>query len=257
MQTVLLHPDRTTGVQVRVSEIGSNAPVEGATVTLKGVGVNATGKTNQAGIASFTVTPNDKGIILVTASLEGKHIGTAELRVSPDSAAPWIELDPLPPFTNKPQTEVTGKTNPGNSVSINGVTAQVSQDGSFKASVPLKEGLNTIIGEAKDKNGMVARKMITIILDTTPPNIFIDDPGYLVNIAELEVTGRVEPNSQVTVNGVTAKVVFDLWKTEATKITVKPGKNMITVVAIDQAGNSNTATREILVYKMNCDPIDH
>jgi hypothetical protein len=53
----------------------------------------------------------------------------------------------------------------------------------------------------------------------------------------------------VTVNGITAKVVFDIWKTEDSKITVKYGKNLITVVAIDQAGNSNTATLEILVYK--------
>jgi hypothetical protein len=244
-----LHPNRATGVQSKVTEIGSNAPVEGATVTLKGLGVNATGKTNAAGIASFTITPNDKGIILVTATMEGKHIGTAELRVSPDSAAPWIELDPLPPFTNKPQTEVIGRTNPGNTVTLNGVTVQVSADGSFKGNVPLKEGLNTIVGEAKDKNGLIARKMITITLDTTPPNIFIDDPGYLVDITELEVTGRVEPNSNVTVNGMTAKVVFDIWKTEDRKIAVKPGKNVITVVAIDQAGNSNTATLEILVYK--------
>jgi hypothetical protein len=244
-----LHPNRATGVQAKVTEIGSNAPVEGATVTLKGLGVNATGKTNAAGIASFTITPNDKGIIFVTATMEGKHIGTAELRVSPDSAAPWIELDPLPPFTNKPQTEVIGRTNPGNTVTLNGVTVQVSADGSFKGNVPLKEGLNTIVGEAKDKNGLIARKMITITLDTTPPNIFIDDPGYLVDITELEVTGRVEPNSSVTVNGMTAKVVFDIWKTEDRKMAVKPGKNVITVVAIDQAGNSNTATLEILVYK--------
>ena len=241
-----LHPNKTATITAKVTEIGTNAPVEGANVTVKGLGINASKKTGKDGLAVFDVTPNDKGIIIVTATMENRIIGTAEIRVVPDNSAPWLELDPLAPMTNKPQTEVTGRTNPGNTVTLNGSPAQVAQDGSFKGNVTLKEGLNTIVGEAKNAAGMTTRKMVTITLDTIPPNIFIDDPGYLVDITEIEVTGRVEPHSKVTVNGQPATVVNDLWKV-ITK--VNHGKNAITVVAVDQAGNSNTATRDILVYK--------
>jgi len=242
----VLHPNKAATITAKVTEIGTNAPVEGATVTVKGLGINASKKTGKDGLAVFDVTPNDKGIIIVTATMENRIIGTAEIRVVPDNSAPWLELDPLAPLTNKPLAEVTGRTNPGNTVTLNGAPAQVAQDGSFKGNVTLKEGLNTIVGEAKNAAGMTTRKMITITLDTVPPNIFIDDPGYLVDITELEVTGRVEPHSKVTVNGQPATVVNDLWNV---MIKVAWGKNTVTVIAVDQAGNSNTATRDVLVYK--------
>lgn len=242
----VLHPNKAATITAKVTEIGTNAPVEGATVTVKGLGINASKKTGKDGLAVFDVTPNDKGIILVTATMENRVIGTAEIRVVPDNSAPWLELDPLAPLTNKPQTEVTGRTNPGNTVTLNGAPAQVAQDGSFKGNVTLKEGLNTIVGEAKNAAGMTTRKMITVTLDTIPPNIFIDDPGYLVDITELEVTGRVEPHSKLTLNGQPATVVNDLWKV---MVKVTWGKNTVTAVAVDQAGNSSTATRDIFVYK--------
>ena len=120
--------------------------------------------------------------------------------------------------------------------------------------VALKEGLNTIIVEAKSKNDMKVRKMVTITLDTTPAELFIDDPRLFVTIGkqasiDVEVTGRVEPGSSVTVNNIPAKVTHDIFKTEATKVTLKPGKNTVTVVAVDAAGNGATVTKEILVYK--------
>ncbi len=242
----VLHPNKTSTITAKVTEIGTNAPVEGANVTAKGPGVNASKRTGKDGIAVFDVTPNDKGIIVVTATMEGKVIGTAEIRVVPDTSAPWLEVDPLPPLTNKPQQEVAGRTNPGNTVTINDAPAQVAQDGSFKGNVTLKEGLNTIVVEAKNAAGLIARKLVTTTLDTTPPNIFIDDPGYLVDVTEIEVTGRVEPKSKVTVNGQPATVTHDIWKAV---IKVNYGKNTVTVIAVDQAGNSNTATKDFLVYK--------
>jgi len=242
----VLHPNKTSTITAKVTEIGTNAPVEGANVTVKGPGVNASKRTGKDGIATFDVTPNDKGIVVVTATMEGKIIGSAEIRVVPDTSAPWLEVDPLPPLTNKPQQEVTGRTNPGNTVTINDAPAQVAQDGSFKGTVTLKEGLNTIIVEAKNAAGLSTRKLVTTTLDTTPPNIFIDDPGYLVDVTEIEVTGRVEPKSKVTVNGQPATVTHDIWKAV---IKVNYGKNTVTVIAIDQAGNSNTATKDLLVYK--------
>jgi hypothetical protein len=241
-----LYVNKLNTITAKVTEIGTNAPVQGANVNIEGPGIKASKTTDKDGIATFDVTPNDKGVVKVVASKEGRIIGMAEIRVLTDTTAPWIELDPVHPITNRPQQEVSGRTNPGNTVTLNGGPAQVAQDGSFKGTVTLKEGLNTIVGEAKNAQGMTVRKMVNVTLDTTPPNIFIDDPGYLVDLTEVEITGRVETESKVTVNGQPAHVTHDIWKA---KVKVNPGRNTINVEAVDQAGNRNTANREILVYK--------
>jgi hypothetical protein len=241
-------------ITAKVTEIGTNAPVQGANVNIEGPGIKASKTTDKDGIATFDVTPNDKGVVKVVASKEGRIIGMAEIRVLTDTTAPWIELDPVHPITNRPQQEVTGRTNPGNTVTLNGTPAQVAQDGSFKGTVTLKEGLNTIVGEAKNAQGMTVRKMLTVMLKTTPPNLFIDDPGYLVDVTEVEITGRVdvmysgdhEYPAKVTVNGQPATVTHDIWKA---MVKVNPGRNTINVEATDAVGNRNTASREILVYK--------
>jgi hypothetical protein len=249
-----LYVNKLNTITAKVTEIGTNAPVQGANVNIEGPGIKASKTTDKDGIATFDVTPNDKGVVKVVASKEGRIIGMAEIRVLTDTTAPWIELDPVHPITNRPQQEVTGRTNPGNTVTLNGSPAQVAQDGSFKGTVTLKEGLNTIVGEAKNAQGMTVRKMLTVMLKTTPPNLFIDDPGYLVDVTEVEITGRVdvmyngdhEYPAKVTVNGQAATVTHDIWKA---MVKVNPGRNTVNVEATDAVGNRNTASREILVYK--------
>ncbi len=244
-----LHPDKTTGVNVKVTEIGTQAPVEGANVTAKGPGVNASKKTDKDGMAVFDITPNDKGLVVFTATKEGRIIGTAELPVIPDTSAPWLELDPVAPLTNKPNQQVSGSTNPGNKVTLNGTPAKVNQDGTFTGSVTLKEGLNTIVGEATNAAGLKVRKLLTVTLDTTPPQIFFDDPGKIIYSEDIDpycFSGRVDPHSQVTVNGQKAEVVHDIWKV---RIAIKPGKNTLTIVAVDEAGNSNTVTEQVSVWE--------
>ncbi|MDD4614813.1 MAG: stalk domain-containing protein, partial [Caldisericia bacterium] len=246
-----LHPNKTTGVNVKVTEIGTQAPVEGANVTAKGPGVNASKKTDKDGMAVFEITPNDKGMVVFTATKEGRIIGVAELPVIPDTSAPWLQLDPVNPLTNNPNQKVTGRTNPGNKVTLNGTPAQVNEDGSFTGTVTLKEGLNTIVGEAVNPAGLKVRKLITVTLDTTPPNIFLDDPGRIIyskDIDPYQFTGRVDILSSVTINGVKAEVVHDIWKA---KVAIKPGKNTLTMVAVDQAGNSATVTAEVEVWERN------
>jgi hypothetical protein len=249
-----LYVNKLNTITAKVTEIGTNAPVGGAMVTIEGPGIKASKTTDKDGLATFDVTPNDTGVVKVVASMEGRIIGMAEIRVLSDTTAPWIDLDPVHPITNRPQQEVTGRTNPGNTVTLNGTPAQVAQDGTFKGTVTLKEGLNTIVGEAKNAQGMTVRKMLTVTLKTTPPELFIDDPGYLVDVTEVEMTGRVdimmlndkEYAPKVTVNGQPAHVVHDIWKA---MVKVNPGRNTVNVEAVDAAGNRNTASREVLVYK--------
>ena len=241
-----LYADKENTIFVKVTEVGTNAPVGGATVEIEGPGIRASKATDTNGMAEFDVVPNDRGVVKVTATMEGRIIGVDEIRVLTDTTAPWVEIDPVQPLTRHAQQEISGRTNPGNSVNINGVAAQVEQSGAFRGTVTLQEGMNTIVAEARNPQGLSTRKMVNVTLKTTPPKVFIDDPGYLVDVAEIEITGRVDRDSKVTVNGQPAKVVHDTWKA---MISVNPGSNTVNVEAVDTVGNSSTATREILVYQ--------
>ncbi|MCK5847590.1 MAG: hypothetical protein KAH01_00160, partial [Caldisericia bacterium] len=233
---------------VRVKEIGTNAPVEGATVTIKGAGVTGSKKSDASGIATFDISATDVGFIMVEATKEGLVIGREKIQVRMANDRPFIEIDPLPPCTNNPKAAIKGITNPGNTVSINGnIKATVNEDGSWSGQVTLKEGLNTIIAEARNTKGESVKGSVTTTLDTTPPEIFIDKPIQLVDIKAITVTGRVEIDCQkVTVNGIDAEVVHDVYK--AYNVPVKLGDNKITVKAIDKATNENTKEANFYVY---------
>jgi hypothetical protein len=233
-------------ILVRVKEVGTMAPVENATVKIEGPGISASKQTDKSGIAVFPINANGKGVVKVHASKEGRVIGYKELPIIEDLSKPFLDVYPLTPLTNKTQIEVTGYTNPGNSVTLQGnVTATVDDKGNFKASVTLKEGLNTILVEARNTRGEVAKASVTTTLDTQPPNIFIDDPGRLVDVKEAIITGRTEPNAEVKLNGKPVTLTHDIFRGT---IPVTLGKNTITVESTDQAGNKSTATREIYVY---------
>jgi hypothetical protein len=231
---------------VRVKEIGTMAPVEGAAVKIEGPGVSGTKTTDKSGVAVFSITANASGIIKVTATKEGRNIGYKEIRILEDLTKPFLDIMPLPPYTNKASVDVTGYTNPGNTVIMNGaVTVTADEKGAFKGTVTLKEGLNTIIVEARNSKGEFVKGSVSITLDTVPPNIFIDDPGELVDVTEINLSGRTEPESTVLVNGVPFTLTHDIFRGT---MKVVQGKNTITVIATDKAGNQSTATKEIYVY---------
>ena len=79
--------------------------------------------------------------------------------------------------------------------------------------------------------------------DTTPPTLTITSPanGTTVNTSTITIMGTASDESgiaNVTVNGILATGTTD-WSAE---VTLTEGENMITVVATDTAGNSDTKT---------------
>jgi len=228
-----LAPNTETELTIRVQEIGSKdgsgnmMGVAEATVYIDGPGLEVTPKTTNAkGEVKVTIIPNAPGRIFISAEHEEYMSGKTWIGIGVDSVPPVLEVDALPQFTNKASIEVTGKTDPGSKVMVNGVAARVEPSGAFKASIALEEGLNTVYIEATDEGGNKTSHTMEIELDTTEPVFIIDGErnGEIVvdkNATEVKVTGRVEAYSTVLANGQPAECPYDKWE-----ITIKMAANL-------------------------------
>jgi len=142
---------------------------------------------------------------------------------------------------------VTGTVDDPNAVvTVNGVSA-ASSGGTFTASgVVLREGTNSITATGTNAGGAASTASVNVILDTTPPTVSIDSPsdGAFLTTPQIYVTGLVNDvvsgtvnagQVQVTINGVQASVGNRSFMAE--DVLLVPGRNVITAIATDRAGN--------------------
>lgn len=182
------------------------------------------------------------------------------VRGSTRTAAPQDTIAPPPPYlaalpavTNNPKVNVTGSSEAGATVTLfkNGGslgTQLVGNDGQFSfANTRLTEGSNSFTAQAKDPTGnqSAVSSAVTVILDTIPPSLTIDQPtdGQTVTTQLLTVSGSTDPNGTITINGQQAIVGTD-GKFSGT-VSLQSGSNTVTVVATDQADNTTTVTRTV------------
>jgi len=142
---------------------------------------------------------------------------------------------------------VSGMTEPGATLKINGDTVSVSTSGSFSTSVTLTEGVNTITFVAVDIANNTYSTAVKVIVDTMAPNIIIISPqdGSTFNTTDIRVYGHVDEANlkNITVNGGT--VIYGTGGDFITTLTLPEGENTISVIAEDMAGHSTT--KEITV----------
>lgn len=138
-----------------------------------------------------------------------------------------------------------------NTVTVNSVAATVT-GATFSANVPVKEGSNTVTAVARTAAGKVGTASVTVIRDTTPPNVVIESPtsGEIVTTPKITVVGMVndivtgtvnQENCQVEVSGpagtVTAVVKNRTFTVPDFPLTL--GVNSINAIATDTAGNDS------------------
>ncbi|MBU0475278.1 MAG: hypothetical protein KKF62_14085 [Bacteroidetes bacterium] len=153
-------------------------------------------------------------------------------------------------LTNVSPVTVTGSVDdPANSVKINGVNVTVNGDGSFSGTVTLTEGENTVLITAYNEINDSVSVFRLINYDSTLPVITIISPdnNLITSSSSLNITGSVNDASDVTltVNGDTTTV--DGSGNFTYNASLLEGTNSIIVIATDEAGNSNTETRTLLV----------
>jgi Glucodextranase, domain B len=213
-----LAPMTETELTIIVTQTGTELPVGEATVYLEGPGIEASPKTTNAkGEVKIVVMPDSAGRIFVTVEHDDYIPGKTWIGIGADNTPPMLSVDAVMPFVNTPSIEVTGTTDAGVKVTVNGVSAKVEKSGKFKAKIALKEGNNIIYIQAVDAGGNKVSHTTSTVLDTTKPSFIIDGEkdGILMvakDAKNVTITGRVEPFSKVTANGKPAKCPYDMWE---------------------------------------------
>ncbi len=164
-----------------------------------------------------------------------------------DSIVPTITItEPTAALTTNPVTNITGTTEPGATVTVNGTPVVVGPFGNFAFfSFSLAEGLNSIPIVATDAAGNQASTTVEITVDTIAPSISLSSPaaGATVEVAAVTVTGTTEAGALVVVNGLAVEV--DANGAFSLDLALSEGSNTITATATDLAGNSASTSRSV------------
>jgi C4-type Zn-finger protein len=224
--------------------------------------VIVSGKT-EAGTAGLTVnsiaiTPDASGnfsyvytlsrgtnSISITATGVGGLSTTVTRTVVYDLAPPVLTVaapsDNLE--VNQNFVTVSGSTEYGNTVKVNGVAVGTDLTGAFSKNVTnLPPGTNTITIIAMDKAG----NSTTISRTVKTPCVSITAPAdnYQSNKPTVTVTGRGPVGGTVTVNG--NQVSMDTLGNFTGTANLIPGSNSITITGTDTKGYSTTLTRTVI-----------
>lgn len=211
----------------------------GATVDVNGVNavVSATG--------TFDVSiPLQEGAntITATATDAAGNAASSSVQVTLDTRAPALTLSsPTPGLTKNAAVLVSGSTEPGATVTVDGNAVTVDGSGAFSTTLSLSDGTHTVTVDATDAAGNRAQSVVSVTVDTTPPAISITTPSSGTNLTTpiVTVTGTTDPGATVVVNGYT--VTADAAGHFTVQLPLVAGANTITATATDAAGNSQSA----------------
>jgi len=141
---------------------------------------------------------------------------------------------------NSKDIAVSGTVDVGATIKVNGQAASVDSAGHFSATVHITGNSAVINITAVDSAGNSTQKTLHVSLDTIPPALTITAPVPFQEIHKLpvQITGKTEPGTTVTVDGNAATVDEDGNFTYALA-TLKEGEmSIIEVIAKDTAGNT-------------------
>lgn len=257
-----LSPLPCAAVEARVTHAGgSAATVETRTFTWPtGAGPallvvesgSASQVTGRVVLGSLTVQVPAAGQLPVVEVVSPQASNTLRVEVG-GSAGAWVravvvEPDMLPPIVSMGQpaegaelsaspVEVQGTAGAGAvAVKVGTVDAVLSQ-GQYTAQVPLVEGLNALVAEARDQCGNVARVCRSVVLTTAPPSVRIEGvTDGQVSRDPLHPTWTVTSSGPVSVEATLDGAPF----VSGTAVTAE-GSHELRVVVRDAAGREAQA----------------
>jgi len=150
-------------------------------------------------------------------------------------------------LTNRLAVNVSGTTESGATVTVDGASVAVDPAGAFNTSVALVEGPNVITVVATDAGGNTATVTRSVTRDSTSPSLTVAAPldGSLWPTSIVRVAGTAEPGADLSLNGIRLTVdAAGAWQVD---LALADGVHAITARAVDAAGNAATVTRTITV----------
>lgn len=232
---------RTPTVTVK----GTTEPL--ASLVVNGIDVRVDAVGSFSANVSLTEGPN---VITANATDEAGNWRAVSVTVTLDSISPYLVIDsPSGGITNSPVVMVSGQTEIGASISINGTPVSVDPSGAFSRQVTLPDGTHTFVIVAMDAAGNFAAKSAWITVDTKAPALLVTSPvdGTLTRDPIVDVYGQTEPGASVIVNGLTTPPnsggIFTAM------LALREGLNTIRVTSTDPAGNTANVTLSVTVDK--------
>ncbi len=236
------------GLVTNKTQIQVNGTVSDEFSVIKSVFVTVDGAVEEVSVENGTFNTNvtlKEGLnkITVNATDDAGNTGESSINVTLDIHPPSVNIT-YPPeglITNETQIYVNGTVEDNIatiiSVIVNNNTVPVV-NGNFSTILNLTEGLNMITVRAIDDAGNEGRDIVNVTRDTIPPSVNITYPpeGFITNRTQIYVNGTVSDATNVTVL-VDNKTVDVINKNFSTILNLTEGLNMITVRAIDDAGN--------------------
>lgn len=194
------------------------------------------------------LSEGENNITIVSEDLAG-NFAMEVLSVELDTNAPLLSVFyPEDGFvTSSDSIEVSGLTEVGANLTVDGRMVQVQPDGTFRENISLLEGPNLIKLVAVDKATNRNTVTLVVLKDTISPFLSLESPldGLLTNESAVLVSGSTESGASVTANGYSVEV--DAFGNFSIVLVLPEGTNNVLVRSTDEAGNFNTISRLVTV----------
>ncbi len=168
------------------------------------------------------------------------------VRVDPFEPELLVEYPPVREGgfpTNQGTIQVRGVTEAGAFVTVNGIPVPLA--GTYwNTAIDLVEGPNTVTVLSADALGNTNIVKLTVVLDTKSPYIVVLSPneGEMFTTSTAIVSGQAEEGLAISVNGVELDYAAGSFNHAQALLR---GENLITVRAVDPAGNVARITRTV------------
>ncbi|MEG6616487.1 hypothetical protein V6C27_08660 [Peptococcaceae bacterium 1198_IL3148] len=151
----------------------------------------------------------------------------------------------LPPTmsTDYEMLKVSGNTEAGCTVFINGQSVRLKSDGTFSSEVALTAGNNTVEVVAVDENGNSTQVKRTVNFVVSKPALSVFAPSESSS-AKVTVSGHTDPGCIVYLNNNKVKTDNNGSFTGMVELK-KKGENTVNITAVNDYGLTTTVTKSI------------
>lgn len=239
-----------TALLINATLFAGAAPIN---VTATVLPSRAASWTHPAANGSFAIpVPLTEGVntIFVNATDRLGNIATVIKHIVRDTTKPsLVVLTPTSPVSATSAVWVSGRTEPGAFVVVNGYGVAVSPlDGAWGVNLTLPDGINVITIAAADQVGNLNYTGLGILVDSDAPRVTLSAPSQgLTNDARVLVRGTATDTRLVAllVNGV--PVAWNATGAFQTTLTLPEGDDPIVVVAVDAAQHITAVRAQVTV----------